>query len=165
MRIRRAVLGAAGVVVLTGALWGAASLSADAAAPKTGQESVYLAFLKVGSSSGQIVADGLFTDAGSDKSLSSTVDKETFAKGSFQVDHHLLAVNPTVNTSSCAIIAHATGPVTLGKGTGIYKNIKGTITATINLYYVTKRSSGGCDATSSPLGGFTEITGSGPISY
>jgi len=162
MHTRRAII-LLGATALVGAAWGVATLTAGASAPVTGQESFYLAFLKVGSSSGQIVTTGVFTDAGTDKSINATLDKEVFKKGSFEIDHHLLSISPTVNTTTCALIDHANGPVTLEKGTGIYKNLKGTMEATINVYYVTKRTTTGCDDASTPLGGFTEITASGPI--
>jgi hypothetical protein len=164
MTIRRVVLSGTAVAVLAATAWGTFTLTAGASSPASGNETFYLAFLKAGSFSGPIVADGAFTDAGTDKQVNANVDKEVFPKGSFEIDHHLLSFTPSVNSTTCGVFGHANGPITMLKGTGIYKNIKGTLGGTINVYYVTKRISTGCDDTTSQ-GGFTTITATGPVSF
>jgi hypothetical protein len=164
---RRITMTVAGVVALGSVAWGIQAVTAGASSPAGGTENFYIA-ITGNNTSGPIVATGAFTDAGIDKQLSGNggnFDRATFPKGSFQIDHHAVTVPFNIDRTSCAVIENGSGAVTLTKGTGIYAGIKGTINATLYLYYVVKRNAKGCNTNVAPLGGFSIVSANGTVSF
>jgi hypothetical protein len=162
---KRVCIGVIGVLA-AGLSWGYGSAGASPSAPVGGTESLNLVFGGT-STSGPIVAAGAFTDAGVDRSLgNSGNDKIVLSKGTFMLNHSAVRPSFRPDAKTCSIISRASGPVVVSKGTGAYKGIGGTISATVTLYYVAQRTpKGSCDSKSAPLGGYTEVQAAGRITF
>jgi len=145
----------AGIVV--GSL---ATASASAMTPAaSGTEHFSLMTTQPSASKYVIIASGVFTAGGTDISGNST-DTAKFANGSFKIHHgtKVKIVKEQVNPSTCLEEFVATVKFTLGGGTGAYKGISGSGTATIKDLGIAKRSKGQCNPNANPLQNEETIT-------
>src|ERR1017187_2105060 len=83
---------------------------------------------------GKIIITGAIGDYGTIRGLGSNLQRVSLKKGNFTVDASALNVasqgpQPTINSSNCSfrVVSGNTGAVTLSKGTGLYKDISGTL--------------------------------------
>jgi hypothetical protein len=94
----------------------------------------------------------------------------TFEVNSSLLDAGLRKAQPAVNQTTCSGWFSATAPVTLLDGTGLYKGIGGTVTATATFAFVLPRHTSGtkkgqCSQNAQALGNYTSLTGSGTVSF
>jgi hypothetical protein len=78
------------------------------------------------------------------------------------------AQSTTVNKTNCSGEVHATAPVTLVRGTGVYVGISGSVDFAIDsAAVVPKAKNGSCTFKTStrPLSTYTSFTGSGTVSF
>jgi hypothetical protein len=158
---KRIITGAAVIAVAAVASGaGLASASATgAAAAKTGTEHFYLMTTQPSAARYEIIATGVFTVGGTDISGSKT-DTARFANGSFKVNHGgaLHVIKQQFNPKTCFAVFEATSGITLSGGTGAYKGISGSGTATISEVAIGPKSKGTCNFNANPVANEQSIT-------
>lgn len=159
MRKTRVVL--ASTVAAAGIIAGSlATASASSATPAAaGTEHFSLMTTQPSASKYVIIASGAFTAGGTDVS-GNKVDTAKFANGTFQIDHgtKVKILKESVNPTTCLAEFVATAKFTLRKGTGAYKGISGSGTATIKDLEIAKSSGGKCNPNANPLHNEQTIT-------
>jgi hypothetical protein len=156
-------LATAGAVIALAAVASGAGLAAANASPAapahSGTEHFYLMTTQRTAAKYEIIATGVFTDSGTDIS-GSKVDTAKLAKGSFKVNHagafHIL--KERLNPATCFAVFEAKAGLTLGGGTGAYKGISGSGTATISEIAIFSRSKGKCNPNGTPVSNEETIT-------
>jgi hypothetical protein len=172
----RAVKLSLGIASLAGMLLGA-SIATAGAAPAGGTIHVYSR--PTSSVKGTITITGAIGDYGTTIELNkkgkvdpngvfqkATLKKGTFVANTTGLNKVLNKAQPKVNTSNCSASFSGTGPVTLGKGTGAYKGIGGTVRITVTFAGIQPRFTSGpkagqCNFSAAPKGSYQSITGVG----
>ena len=150
----------AGIVV--GSL---ATASASAMTPAaSGTEHFSLMTTSPSASKYVIIASGVFTAGGVDKA-GNTTDTARFANGSFKIHHggKVKIVKEQLNAKTCLEMFVAKAKFTLGGGTGAYKGISGSGTATISGLAIASRSKGQCNPNANPLHNEETIRATGHV--
>ena len=109
-------------------------------APNSGPVNFVIAPAANGTS-GKILITGAIGDYGTIRTVGTKASSlQRLKKGSFIVDESALQVasqghQPTIDPSDCSfrVVSGSTGAVTLSEGTGLYKDISGTLSATDTL--------------------------------
>jgi hypothetical protein len=99
-----------------------------------------------------------------------TLKKGTFVADTTGLNKALNKAQPKANASNCSISFSGSGPATLGKGTGAYKGIGGTLKVTITFAGIAPRFTSGtkagqCNFNGNPKGSYQSITGVGKIHF
>ena len=166
MRIYRTSL----VVALMGVAWLGTVASATAATKPApvGVIHIYEVSKGVGGPI-SVVVTGVINDAGLDQA-----GKLVLSKGSFEVTSstklkkQLAAMETTpLNATTCAATDSVTGSAALSGGTGSYKSISGTVSATHTTARIGSLKSGKCDtsAASKPIGVVNFVQGAGLVQF
>jgi hypothetical protein len=160
MAVLASTVAAAGLVA--GGLATASASSATSAA--SGTEHFSLMTTSPSASKYVIIASGVFTGGGVDKS-GNTTDTAKFANGSFKIHHggKLKILKEQVNQKTCLAMFVAKAKFTLGGGTGAYKGISGSGTATISELAIAPRSKGQCNPNANPLHNEETISATGHV--
>lgn len=139
--------------------------------PVGGVIHVYEVDASLTSSVGNIILTGAIADHGKDHqgiAAKGTINKLVLTKGTFEVNTSKLTVNPPLDPKTCTIAGSATGPVAIvaGSGTGAYRGLRGTVTATVTIAGVLpKLKSGKCNGKAAPVAGFSWVKASGKVSF
>ena len=100
-----------------------------------------------------LIASGVFTAGGVDIA-GNTTDTAKFPAGSFKIHHGGTPkiIKESVNAKTCLAFFEAKAPFTIGSGTGAYKGITGSGTATITeLGIAARNKQGACNFNANPL--------------
>jgi hypothetical protein len=162
---RIAVAGAAAAAMITsGAGLTAASASTARPAAASGTEHLSLMSTEPSASKLTVIASGLFTAAGTDRSGSKT-DTTTLPGGTFKIRHGgpLHVIKEQLNQRTCLMQFAVTTKFTLGGGTGAYKGISGSGKALISGIGIARRVKGTCDPNVTPAAQEETITGTGHV--
>jgi hypothetical protein len=118
-----------------------------------------------------IVLTGAVSDYGTDhEGVAGThhqINKLVLSKGTFEVNVGKLAAKTHMDTASCTLTGHGTGPVPIvdGSGTGAYAGITGTTRAALTVVIVLpKTAAGKCAQNGKPLTDFGFVTATGKVS-
>jgi hypothetical protein len=135
--------------------------------------------------SGTIVIAGAIGDSGTTLTIdqngktdeNGNFEKITLKKGTFEVNATVLnaasnGVRPIFNATTCSAYFSVTDPVTLLKGTGLYKGISGTLTITESFAFVLPTITSGakkgqCDQSNNaqPIAQYGVIIGNGTVKF
>jgi hypothetical protein len=163
LRLNKRLLGAAGAVVaaVSLAVTGITAASARSSSV-TGIENFQLMTTSATATTVPVIVYGVFTAAGVNHS-GSKVDTVVFSNGSFKINHSKVPVKIKVNSKTCLLQGSGTGKVTLLGGTGAYKGISGTPTATVSILAIAARSGGKCSMAKPPVAFQQLIKASGKV--
>jgi hypothetical protein len=154
MRINKiAVAGAAAATVIaSGAGLALASTGTVQSPAASGTEHFSLMTTQPSASRYVIIASGLFTAGGTDRS-GNTVDSAKLTGGTFKINHNfpLKVVREQLNQKTCLMEFAATSRFTLEKGTGAYKGISGSGKALISGIGIARRTHGTCNPNANPV--------------
>jgi hypothetical protein len=158
-RIYKALLAAAASAAIAAIGVTAASAAASASPAASGTEHFSLMTTLPSSSKYTIIASGVFTAGGVDHQGNST-DTAKFANGSFKIHHGggVKVVKEQINSKTCLGVAIIKVKFTLGGGTGAYKGLSGSGTATINDLAIFQRSKGRCNPNANAVSNEQTIT-------
>jgi hypothetical protein len=147
------------VVAAAGGVCAGVANAASASPAASGTEHFNLMTTLPNSSKYVMIASGVFTAGGVDTQGSST-DVAKFANGSFKIHHGgaLHIIKEQVNQKTCLAVFEGKTPFTLGNGTGAYKKLSGSGTATISELAIFPRSHGQCNSNANPLTNEQTIT-------
>lgn len=142
----------AAAIMLVGVA-GPASASTRPASPAvSGTEHFYLMTTQPSTSRYTIIATGVFTVGGTDRS-GSKADLIRLPGGTFKIQHggpfHI--VKQQLNQKTCLGRLEATARFTVGNGTGAYRRISGSGKAVISSMFIARRSKGACNPNLNPL--------------
>jgi len=160
LAVLASTVAAAGLVA--GSLATATASSATSAA--SGTEHFSLMTTQPSASKYVIIAHGVFTAGGVDTAGNST-DTAKFANGSFKIHHggKVKVVKEQLNQKTCLEEFVVKAKFTLGGGTGVYKGISGSGTATISGLAIAARSKGQCNPNANPLQNEETISATGHV--
>ena len=162
-RLNKRLLGAAGAVVAAASLAVTGITAASARSSSvTGIENFQLMTTSATATTVPVIVYGVFTAAGVNHT-GSKVDTVVFSNGSFKINHSKVPVKIKVNPKTCLLQGSGTGKVTLLGGTGAYKGISGTPTATVSILAIAARSSGKCSMAKPPVAFQQLIKASGKV--
>ena len=166
-RIYKALLAAAASAAAIAAFGVTAASAASPPAARTGKsgtEHLQLMTTSATASKSSIIATGVFTAAGVDKS-GNKIDTITFPGGTFKINHSgVTHGKQNFNPKTCLLTVKETGPYTIGHGTGRYAGIRGHGKATVTILAIAARNSHGkCSMTLPPAAFHQVINASGPI--
>ena len=155
LNVRNRLIGAAGAAVAAGAIAvsgvAVASAASHTARPAaSGTEQFQLMNTSPTSSKSSIIARGVFTGGGIDKS-GAKVDTVVFPNGTFKITHGKGTGTQHFNPKTCLLTVSQTGPYTLSGGTGAYAGISGSGTYQLSILAVGARSGGTCTKTVPPV--------------
>jgi hypothetical protein len=156
-RIAAAILVAA---TLTGTSVGVASATSHPSRTTTGTEHYWVSNWnpKTGKPTA-FIGNGLFTDAGR-----LSAGSVTLSKGGFLVDRSHLKTSFKFDAKTCYIVGTFSGTIGLHNGTGAYKGISGTLSASGTVVAVVPRlKNGTCNGAAVPIETIGVITGSGKV--
>jgi hypothetical protein len=162
LRLNRKLFGAAGAVVAAASLAVMGITAASARSSVTGTENFQLMTTSATATTIPIIAYGVFTKAGVSHT-GSKVDTVVFSNGSFKINHSKFPVKQKFNPKTCLLQVSGTGKVTLFGGTGAYKGISGTPTATLSILAIAARTNGKCSTTKPPVAFQQLIKASGKV--
>jgi hypothetical protein len=163
LRLNKRLLGAAGAVVAAASLAVTGITAASARTSSvTGTEKFQLMTTSATATTVPIIAYGVFTKAGVNHT-GSKVDTVVFSNGSFKIDHSKVPTKFKLNPKTCLLQVSGTGKVTLFGGTGAYKGISGTPTATLSILAIAARTNGKCSMTKTPVAFQQLIKASGTV--
>lgn len=152
---KRLAAAAAAVIAVAAAAggMGLAAANASATAPaNAGTEHFYLMTTQPSAAKYEVIATGVFTKSGTDIA-GSKADTVKLANGSFKVNHagpfHI--IKQEVNTKTCFAVFEASAGLKLSGGTGAYKGISGSGTATITDTAIAPKSKGKCNLNANPV--------------
>jgi hypothetical protein len=162
-----------------GVLVGLLSVGSAAVAASTPAGGPIVGFVSNGSG---VTSPILITGAIGDHGTSTTIDKNgkkdpngdyvkvVLTKGGFEVNavafnKKLNNLKPLFNFVTCSASATGSGPVTLFNGTGRYKGIKGTLTATLTFGFIGPIVKGKCNANGKPVAQYSSIVVKGKVSF
>jgi hypothetical protein len=150
---------AAGASAAIAAVGVTAASAASASPAASGTEHFSLMTTLPSSSKYTIIASGVFTAGGVDHEGNST-DTAKFANGSFKIHHGggVKVVKEQINSKTCLGVAIIKVKFTLGGGTGAYKGLSGSGTATINDLAIFQRSKGRCNPNANAVSNEQTIT-------
>jgi hypothetical protein len=112
----------------------------------------------------------LFSDFGTDRLGvldHGNANKIVLAKGSFAANVTQLNASVKVvsyNQRTCTLVLKGTAPVTLSRGTGRYRGIRGTLRIALVSAAVFPKKNGHCAMNKPPRASVTTVTGSGRVS-
>ena len=125
--------------------------------------------------SGKILITGAIGDYGTIRTVgtkSSSLQRVILKKGSFIFDEFALQVasqdhQPAIDPSNCSfrVVSGSTGAVTLSKGTGLYKDVSGTLSATDTFAAIDPMRNGKCIDNGHFVAQSESIIGSGPVNF
>jgi hypothetical protein len=154
------------VVALTGAAAGVASATSGSSTTTTRVEHYWLGNIDQTGAATVFVGTGVFTDAGS----ISPEGVVTGFWGSFSLINERLRYKDTINMNTCFVTQIISGGSSVGRGTGAYKGISGTLSVRGEIVAVLRRlKNGECDVTGwedhdvVPLNQTGELSGSSKI--
>ena len=162
----------------TACLFGAGSAALAASHPKGGKIRVFVT--NTSPTKGKILITGAIGDYGTTISADANgkvdpngaFEKVKLKHGGFMVDATALNkklnhLKPTLNRTSCSVVFGASGPVTLGAGTGAYAGISGKVRITVTFAGILPKTAKGCDLRpNAPTHGqYQSITGNGRVSF
>ena len=162
LRLNKRLLGAAGAVVAAASLAVTGITAASARSSVTGTEKFQLMTTSATATTVPIIAYGVFTKAGVNHT-GSKVDTVVFSNGSFKINHSNVPTRQKFNKKTCLLQVSAHGRVTLFGGTGAYKGISGTPTATLSILAIAARTNGKCSTTKTPVAFQQLIKASGTV--
>ncbi len=163
LRLNKRLFGAAGAVVAAASLAVTGITAASARSSSvTGTENFQLMTTSATATTVPVIAYGVFTASGVDHT-GSKVDTLVFSNGSFMINHSKVPVKIKSNPKTCLLQGSGTGKVTLLGGTGAYKGISGTPTATVSILAIAARSGGKCSQTKPPVAFQQLIKASGKV--
>jgi hypothetical protein len=162
LRLNKKLFGAAGAVVAAASLAVMGITAASARSSVTGTENFQLMTTSATATTIPIIAYGVFTKAGVSHT-GSKVDTVVFSNGSFKINHSKFPVKQKFNPKTCLLQVSGTGKVTLFGGTGAYKGISGTPTATLSILAIAARTNGKCSTTKPPVAFQQLIKASGKV--
>jgi hypothetical protein len=160
----------AGAVSLAAALGGAGLAAASvrpAAPPKSGTEHIYLMTTQPTESRYAVIATGVFTAGGTDIA-GNTTDTVKLPGGTFKINHggQPHNVKQQVDPTTCLGVFEATAKITVGGGTGKYRRITGSGSATINDMAIASRTKRGvCDFNANPVVNEQTITARAQVKF
>jgi hypothetical protein len=120
---------------------------------------------------GNIILTGAIADHGKDHegvAGNGRFNKLVLTKGTFEVNVSKLNSGGPLNPTTCTFAGTVTGPVPVvaGSGTGAYRGLRGTTTATVTTAGVLSRlASGKCNRKAAPVAGFAWVKASGKVSF
>ena len=168
----------AGAVGVTVCLLGVGSVALAASTPQGGKIRVFVT--TTSNTKSKILITGAIGDYGTAVSQDANgkvdpngnFEKVTLKQGGFVVNATGLAkkinsVKPTINKANCSVAATATGPGTLGDGTGAYTGISGTVALTVTFAGIAPKTATGCNLSQNApvFGAYQSITGVGSVSF
>jgi hypothetical protein len=163
LRLNKRLLGAAGAVVAAASLAVTGITAASARSSSvTGTENFQLMTTSATATTVPVIVYGVFTAAGVNHT-GSKVDTVVFSNGSFKINHSKVPVKIKVNPKTCLLQGSGTGKVTLLGGTGAYKGISGTPTATLSILAIAAKSKGKCSMAKPPVAFQQLIKASGKV--
>jgi hypothetical protein len=163
LRLNKRILGAAGAVVAAASLAVTGITAASARSSSvTGTEKFQLMTTSATATTVPVIAYGVFTKAGVSHT-GSKVDTLVFSNGSFKVNHSKVPTKFKLNPKTCLLQVSGTGKVTLFGGTGAYKGISGTPTATLSILAIAAKANGKCSMTKTPVAFQQLIRASGTV--
>jgi hypothetical protein len=157
---RKRIVTAAAVIAVAAVASGSGLATASPTAPaNSGTEHFYLMTTQSTAAKYEVIATGVFTDHGTDVS-GSKADTVKLTKGSFKVNHGgpLHIIKEQVNRTTCFAVFEGRGSVTISGGTGAYKAISGSGTATITDIGLAPKSKGRCNLNATPVANEEAIT-------
>ncbi len=173
MSVRKLVL----AVTVTAGVLGVGTTALAASPSKGGKIRVFVT--NTSSTKGRITITGAIGDYGT--TVSENANGKVNPNGSFEkvklrhggfivnataLDKKLNHGRPTVNRTNCSLSFSATGPVTVGNGTGAYAGISGKLMITVTFAGVAPKTAKGCNFNSNKVGGsYQSIMGSGKVSF
>jgi hypothetical protein len=142
-------------------------ITAASAAPRTrqavsGTEHFQLVTTNPSSSTGQVIAHGVFTAPALDH-MGSSVDKFVFSNGSFKVRHSPGKGPQSFNPKTCLMTISQHGTYKVFGGTGRYARISGHGTYHVTILVISARSNGKCSQSKPPTAFQQIISASGPV--
>jgi hypothetical protein len=168
----------AAVVGVTACALGAGSAAVAASTPQGGKIRVFVT--NTSPTKGHIVITGAIGDYGTTVSQDANgkpnpngnFEKVTLKQGGFIVNGTGLnkkigSAKPTINKTNCSFALTASGPVTVGNGTGAYAGISGKVTITVTFAAIAPKTASGCNFKTNPpaAGQYQSITGTGSVSF
>ena len=157
MLTRGKVAIAAASLVATGGL----IVGAEASGQPTGGVFHWYEYAPPTTVPGRIILTGAISDHGLDRGgvagPNHTYNKLVLTKGSFEVNAGKLKVHQHLDTRSCTLVVHGSGPMPIvkGSGTGAYQGITGTSRAKTGFVGVfPKKADGSCNMNAQPKTGF-----------
>lgn len=154
MRISKiaVVAAAAATMIASGTGLAVASASTVQRAAVSGTEHFNLMTTQPSTSKYTIIASGLFTAGGVDRS-GNNVDVVKLPAGSFKINHAgpVHVIKQQLNRHTCLMNFAATAKFTVGHGTGAYKGITGSGKALISGLGIARRTKGQCNPNANPL--------------
>jgi hypothetical protein len=166
--IRARLLAAAiGTLSAATALTGVGLVSASASpatAAWSGTEFFHLMTTQRTAARYALIANGKFTAGGADIS-GRTFDLVVLPHGTFKVHHggRVHVVAESFNHKTCLGSFRATTGISIGRGTGRYKRIRGVGTATISSLFIARRTKGRCNPEATPAVNEQTITATAKI--
>ncbi len=156
----RITLGSALVASLGAGFLGSTALAAP---PPTSGTITVNGIVPLVGKSGPFVITGAINDAGTSPVSSGAQSVVLLSKGTITVNAG--NSNPTFNVDpkTCVVSGTSTSPVKIVKGTGAYQGITGTLTTTFTVHGIARKVKGSCTQDAPPLGGYAEISATGPI--
>jgi hypothetical protein len=164
-----------------GVLVGLLSIGSTALAASTPAGGPIVGFVSnPGGASSPILITGAIGDHGTSTSIDKNGKKDpngdyvkvVLKKGGFEVNavkfnKVLNNLKPQVNRATCSAWAVGTGPVTLFNGTGLYKGIRGQLTATATFAFIGPIVKGKCDMSNSakPVAQYSSIEVTGGVKF
>ena len=156
---RRIVIGAAVIAVVAAASGAGVAAASATRSASSGTEHFYLMTTQPTAAKYEIIATGVFTASGTDVSGAKS-DTVKLAKGSFKVNHsgpfHI--IKQQVNPKTCFAVFEARASIRLSGGTGAYKGISGSGSATITDIAIGPKSKGKCNFNATPVANEETIT-------
>jgi hypothetical protein len=113
--------------------------------------------------SGPFMLTGAINDAGTSPVSSGATSVVILSKGTITVNSK--NANPAFNVdpNTCAVSGTSSSPVQIVKGTGAYQGITGSLTTTFTVHGIARKVKGSCSQNVPPIGGYVEISATGPI--
>ena len=160
------LLAAAGAVAAAVAI-AVTGITAASAGPRTspavsGTEHFQLVTTSATSSTGHVIAYGVFTAPAVDH-MGNSVDRFVFRNGSFKVKHSPGKGPQHFNAKTCLATVSQHGTYKISGGTGAYKGISGHGAYHYTILAIGARSKGKCSMSKPPVAVEEIITASGPV--
>jgi hypothetical protein len=166
LKVRSRLLGAAGAVVVAGAITvsGVAVAAAHTThANASGIEQLQLMSTSATSSTAGVIARGVFTAAGVDHEGKKNTDTVVFPGGTFKITHSKGTGPQSFNPKTCLLTISQHGTYKLSGGTGSYAGISGSGKYQLSILAVAARSGGKCSKTKPPVAFQQIIKAAGPV--
>jgi hypothetical protein len=163
----------AAALIVTGALAGAAAAAPVHSGggvrfyvtPGSGTRSTILVAGAIGDHGTAVSVDahGKVSDQGGYERVRLT--RGGFTVDSRRFDRAIDRARPAMNHKTCSLEIAARGTATIGKGTGDYAGIHGTVTLKATFAILGRRAADGSCGQGAPVSGFESITGGGHVGF